>query len=382
MIALNPRARVLVVDDDPGILRAVSRILAQHYDVTTAAGGAEALRAVETFSPDLAVLDVRMPEINGFDLMRRLHAVVPDIDVILMTGDAEEPDAHLVQAIDAGAFYFIQKPFERQVLLALAGRCLELRRLREENRRSLQRMEDELAAAQQFQQSMLPPEQARLRGVSIDARYVACTELAGDFYDYIEVGDDGVAVLIADVVGHGTAAAMMTSIVKSAFHSAYPDGFEPVRVIERIQDGIRAFDAGRFITLCCARIDPARGRLVYASAGHPSAILRRANGRTELLESTGPLISSACLDMPCNGAELDLRAGDTLLLYTDGVTEARGPEGQFNEDRLVAVLEGRSETGAPLLDAILTAVERHAAGRRLQDDITMLVARIDGGSEP
>src|SRR5439155_26916519 len=114
---------------------------------------------------------------NGFEVTRALKAIVPDLDAILMTGDAEEPDETLIRAIDEGAFYFIQKPFDRRVLLALVNRCLELRRLREERERFLDRVERELEEARQFQLSLLPPPQMELRGMAIAARYRACTEL-------------------------------------------------------------------------------------------------------------------------------------------------------------------------------------------------------------
>ena len=152
-----------------------------------------------------------------------------------MTGNAEEPDDNLIQAIDEGAFYFIQKPFDRRVLLALVNRCLELRRLREEREKFLRRVERELEEARQFQLSLLPPPHFELAGLSIDARYLACTELAGDIYDYVAADDGAVALLIADVVGHGTSAAMMTGVVKAAFRASHVDDFEPRAVVERVQ---------------------------------------------------------------------------------------------------------------------------------------------------
>ncbi len=376
MIALIPRARVLVVDDDPGICRAVSRILGQHHDVVSAPGTVAALAVVASFVPDVAFIDIRMPEMNGFELMRRLHVVLPDLDVILMTGNADEPDANLVQAIDAGAFYFIQKPFERQVLLALATRCLELRRLREERQRYMHRMEKDLAQAQQFQRSMLPPLQTNFHGLSICARYVACHELAGDFYDYVVAGDDAVAVLIADVVGHGTSAAMMTSIVKSAFHAASVDGFDPACVIGRIQDGIRAFDADRFITLCVARIDVRKRQLSYANAGHPPGILRRRAVKPILLSPTGPLISSAFGDIGCEKIVLNLNDDDVVLFYTDGVTEVQGSDGMFGQERMVSLVARNGCPGPQLLDDVLSAVTEFSAGRRIQDDMTLLAVEI------
>jgi CheY-like chemotaxis protein len=173
-------ARILIVDDDPGILHTLSRILGRRHHVTCVASGAAALDEARRLRVDLAIVDIRMPEMNGFEVTRALKVALTDIDVILMTGNAEEPDDNLVQAIDEGAFYFIQKPFDRRVLLALVTRCLELRKLREEREGFLERVERELAEARRFQLSLLPPVHYSRAGLAIDARYVACTELAGD----------------------------------------------------------------------------------------------------------------------------------------------------------------------------------------------------------
>ena len=249
----------------------LSRILGRRHHVTCVASGPAALEQAQRLRPDLAVVDIRMPEMTGFEVTRGLKAALRDVDVILMTGNAEEPDDNLIQAIDEGAFYFIQKPFDRRVLLALVNRCLELRRLREEREKFLRRVERELEEARQFQISLLPPPHFELAGLSIDARYLACTELAGDIYDYVEADDGAVALLIADVVGHGTSAAMMTAVVKAAFRASHVDDFEPRAVVERIREGIRDFDASRFVTLCCARVNPRRRELTYVNAGHPAA---------------------------------------------------------------------------------------------------------------
>ena len=179
-------ARILIVDDDPGILRAVSRILGRRHHVVCVGSGEAAVEEARRLRPDLAIVDIRLPAMNGFEVTRALKAAQPDIDAILMTGNSEEPDETLIRAIDEGAFYFIQKPFDRRVLLALVNRCLELRELREEREQFLRRVERELEEARQFQLSLLPPAQMELPGISIAARYRACTELAGDIYDYAD----------------------------------------------------------------------------------------------------------------------------------------------------------------------------------------------------
>jgi sigma-B regulation protein RsbU (phosphoserine phosphatase) len=369
---LDEGERILIVDDDPGILRAVARVLGRGRQVTCAASGGAALQEAVRFQPDLAVVDIRLPDQSGFEITRILKSALPDVDVILMTGNAEEPDENLIRAIDEGAFYFIQKPFDRRVLLALATRCLELRRLRGERERYLKRVEAELDEARRFQLSLLPPSRLDLPGLAISARYLACSELAGDIYDYVATGDGGAALLIADVVGHGTSAAMMTGIVTAAFRASHADRFAPLAVIRRIREGLRDLDPSRFVTLCCARFDPGRRELTYVNAGHPEPIAR--TGRTEhvLLETTGPLLSSALSEIPCDQATLTFAPGDSLLFYTDGVTEARGPRGMYGRDRLVSALMRGNRRGTDLLDALLAEVSAFSGSETHQDDVTIL----------
>jgi CheY-like chemotaxis protein len=105
----------LIVDDHPGILHTVARILGRRHQTVVAASGEAALAEAKTMRLDLAIVDIRLPAMNGFEFTRALKAVQPDVDVILMTGDSEEPDEALIRAIDEGAFYFIQKPYDRRV---------------------------------------------------------------------------------------------------------------------------------------------------------------------------------------------------------------------------------------------------------------------------
>src|SRR5438093_7831696 len=146
------------------MLRSIERVLGHDYRVTATRIPREALELAKTLSPDLAILDLQMPDMDGFELMEKLEAADPELDIILMTGSIHELDAKLVRAIRKEAFYFLQKPFDREVLLTLVERCLELNRLDSENRKHVSRMEKELAEARAFQQSLLPPEAGRIGG--------------------------------------------------------------------------------------------------------------------------------------------------------------------------------------------------------------------------
>jgi phosphoserine phosphatase RsbU/P len=369
----SERTHILIVDDEPGMLRAVKKIFQRNHDITTAESGEDALEKLSQCAPDLAIVDVRMPGINGFELTRRLKQHDPHLDVILMTGNAEEPDDNLIKAIDGGAFYFIQKPFDRRVVITLVNRCLELRRLRNAELRYVNRLEQELDEAQQFQLSLLPPPYQHIAGVNIHARYLACSELAGDIYDYAPAGQDAVAFMVADVVGHGASAAMMTSVVKSAFHAAAGDDFVPLKVIERVKEGLRTFDASRFVTLTCGRLDTKSGTLNYVNAGHPAGILHKRGIEPRMLESTAPMLSSTFYDVPFNDATVQLEDDQSLLLYTDGVTETWSNDKEmYGEDRMLSLITDNGYQGGELLDRILYSLSEFAGSREQADDITLL----------
>jgi sigma-B regulation protein RsbU (phosphoserine phosphatase) len=149
-------------------------------------------------------------------------------------------------------------------------------------------------------------------------------------------------------------------------------------VIDRLKESVREFDPARFVTLCCARVDPARGEFRYVSAGHPEPIILGKGGSPVLLDSTGPILSSVFLDVPFEQKSHPLAPGDIVFLYTDGVTEARGPDGMYGRDRLLArLLAGRR--GAELLDGLLAELAAFTGSSTGQDDITMLCVEIEGG---
>jgi sigma-B regulation protein RsbU (phosphoserine phosphatase) len=359
------------------MLRAVERILAADHDVVCVASPADALAQLESTKPDLAICDIGMPRMDGFELMDKLKRARPDLDVILMTG-MSDPDTHMVRAIREKAFYFIEKPFNREVMRTLVERCLELRRLRDERRRNRERIDRELAEARSLQQTMIPPMHAIVQRVVIDARCVACSELGGDIFDYADAGKGCAAVMVADVAGHGVSAAMLTAVVKSAFRSSAADAFEPRSVVRRIARDIAHFSARRFVTLFVARINALRRTVEFVNAGHPPAVMWRDDLNVRQLEPTGPLISPAFGDDEWEQQMLDLHEDGRLLLYTDGVTEATGADHskQFARDRLIEQVRQFPRGGEPLLDGILGAVRAHAGGRVQLDDFTLLTASL------
>jgi phosphoserine phosphatase RsbU/P len=374
------RARILVVDDEPGMLRAVERVLGPNHHVVGTRLSREALTAANIIQPELAIIDIRMPDIDGFELMTQLKARFPKLDVILMTGSVDDLDEKLIRAIRSPAFYFIQKPFDREVLQTLVERCLELRWRREEHRLNLARLQTEMAEAQAFQQSLLPDREAILNRIAVCCRYTPCSALGGDLYDYASTTAGQTALLIADVSGHGVSAAMLTGIVKSAFHASQVDGFEPCAVVQRVAMGLSVFSLDRFVTLVAALISPDDSELRYVNAGHPPVLLWGRTRGPVWLEGTGPLVSPALPAATWDVRVVRIGEGDHLLLYTDGVSDPLADDEGHAREPLISEVQRASAGGARLLDAILAQIQRKLAGRPQPDDVTLLTAHVSAGT--
>lgn len=374
------RNRILVVDDEPGLRRAVERVLAKRYELSIASTPEEAIRTARTFRPEVAILDIRMPGMDGYELMAKLKEMDPYLDVILMTGSLNDSDVKLIRAIREKAFYYIEKPFDRDVLLTIVERCLELHRLAGENRRYLERLEAELAQARAFQQSLLPHVPAKRHSIRFDASYAPCDELGGDFFDHAAAGANRAAFLLADVSGHGAAAAMLTGIVKSAFQSLRNRGSDPKAVVERITSGLRTFDESRFVTIFCGRIDTEAGTLDYVNAGHPPGLAWNSTGASDpaavevqRLVRTGPMVFAGIDEPMWKQQTIPFPPGSRLLLYSDGIIEARDEDDFFGLERLEgAVREHAADEPPVVLRGIIDHLDRFAKGRPRDDDVTVL----------
>lgn len=369
------RARLLLVDDDAAMLHTTERILMGQYDVSSALTPGQALDLPAVF--DLAIIDIRMPEMDGFELMARLKARDPGLDVILMTGSTNDTDARLTRAIRENAFFFINKPFHRDVLLALVARCLDTRRLEQENENTLTQLRKELLASRKFQQSLLPDGSRTFGKFEIAAHYEPYAELCGDFYDLVPHASGG-ALLVTDVVGHGAPAAMLTGMIKLAFHGAASDGFAPGVVMQRIWGSSRLFPYDKHISAFCARWHEKTRRLEYVSAGHPPAFVLRKGGGLERLDSSATLIHPLLAEWHCEQRVVRFGPGDTLVAYTDGLIEGRGAESGeiFGVPMLERFLaETTASNAGELATAAREVLRRYQAGRPLEDDLTIVVVR-------
>ncbi len=371
------RPNILVVDDEAGIQRALKRILSRKYSTDTVGSGEEALRKLEEKRYDIAIVDLRMPGMDGFQLLRTIKLYRPQTEVIIMSGSASEEK--LIEAIQEQAFYFVTKPFQKEVIETLVERCVWTQRLQRQNLAYTEQLERYLERAKEFQVSLLPDWHPPFPGVRCGIQYIPSEVLGGDFYDFHSICANTVAIVVADVFGHGVVAAMRTGIVKSLFAQAVREDPSPASVLRTINEGMNRFGGESPLTLFYGVLDGERMLMKYANAGHPGPLLCRQGCETERLDSSAPLLGAG-VEMPRDSEmEVQIAWGDTLVLYTDGIVEAIDAEHRwFGLDNLAEKV--REQLGEPpqvIADEICRAARRFASGGLPLDDMTAIVLQFN-----
>ena len=374
----DQRKTILIVDDAPSNLQMVNSILKGSYNVRIATSGAKALELVKAApTPDLILLDVMMPGMNGYEVCTRLKAdaITKDVPVIFLTGQTETEDE--TRGFDVGAVDYIHKPFSPAVVKARVQTHLVLRDTREQLAEQLLAIQKELETARQIQLSILPREIPRIPGLDVAARYIPMSAVAGDFYDFLVVDDKHVGVLIADVSGHGMPAALIASMLKIAFAAQADCAADPARVLHGLNQALNGKFQHHYVTAAYVYVDMERRKLRYGGAGHPPLVLWSSGaGEVRKIEENGLFLGK--FDFAAyTSVEIAFEPGSWAMLYTDGVTEASNPDmADFGDERLAEVLNSeRDDTSDQFADRLLAELARWSArapGQDLDDDITLV----------
>jgi serine phosphatase RsbU (regulator of sigma subunit) len=264
-----------------------------------------------------------------------------------------------------------------QVSVVLENAALHAELLREE------RFRQELAMAREIQQGFLPTEfeVCRAAGVDLFAQVHPARQVSGDLYDFFPLPDGRVAFFVGDVSGKGMPAALFMVAVRTLIRHLAPEAATPAAALAKLNGALAADNpSGMFVTLAHGIYDPTAGQVVMASGGHPQPLLRRAGGEVEeVAVPTGRLLGFEAGNLRLEDTRLALVAGETLVFYTDGFTEAREPAGKvmFGLDRFRDVVRdfGQAVPLADCVDKARRAVEQFTRGPDLQDDLTLLLLR-------
>ena len=366
----NP-IRVLVCDDQPDVLEALRLLLkGQGCQAVTVDSPGALLRTVRGESFDLILADLNYTRdttsgVEGLDLLASLEAQGNATPVVVMTAWGSVDLA--VEAMRRGACDFIQKPWDNERVMMVVRKQVD----------SIRKRKSELEIAANVQQKLFPHEVHRLLTVDYAGHCVAAREVGGDYYDFLDAGDRTVGFVLGDVSGKGVPAALLMANLQACFRSQEPRALlQPAHVLETVNRHF--FDstaAERFATLFFGIYNDRTRLLHYVNCGHVPPLLLRASGLMETLDPTATPIG-AFRHWSCTEREVALSAGDTLLIYSDGVTEAESPNGEdFGDERLVRCLRQTHGTSAKsLVHCIVESVTEFSHGSRY-DDVTVVAVK-------
>jgi sigma-B regulation protein RsbU (phosphoserine phosphatase) len=376
-----PQADLLIVDDKPANLRLLAAMLVeQGYKVRSAINGPLALTATRAAPPDMILLDINMPEMNGYEVCERLKADERTRDIPIIFISALDETADKVRAFTVGGVDYITKPFHLEEVLARVQTHLALRRLQKRLQDANKKFAEELALAGEIQASFLPSELPDIPGWQLTAMLKPARETSGDFYDLIPLPDGRCGIVVADVTDKGTAAALYMALSLTLIrtyvlgHDAGPDLVFSAAHRRILEDT----NTGQFVTVFYGVLNPATGTLTYSNAGHNPPYLLSASSRAAVreLENTGPPLGLRMFkDLTWERRDVQLAPGDVLVLYTDGITEAQDHQEElFDEERLLEVIQANlGRSAQDIQDAILEEVHDFVGEAPQFDDITLMV---------
>jgi sigma-B regulation protein RsbU (phosphoserine phosphatase) len=375
----HSKSDILIVDDTPANLQLLSKILSeQGYRVRPVPNGSMALSVAQVEPPDLILLDIRMPEMDGYTVCEHLKADEKTSDTPIIFISALDATQEKVRAFRVGGLDYITKPFQVEEVLARVETHLALRKLQTQLQEANTKMEMELALAGEVQASFLPRALPNIPGWQLVVTLQSSRETSGDFYDIILLPNGRLGLLVADVVDKGAGAALFMALSWTLFRTyvmEFPE--EPEFVLSAVNRRIlEDTNANQFVTAFYGILDPATGSLVYCNAGHcpPFLITLNDDEDAEQLIRTGiPL--GIFKEQTWKQGIVQLDPGDILVLYSDGITEAQNIDKCFfGENRLIESARGRlGDSAQEIQDGIIKDLQGYIGEASQADDIVLAI---------
>jgi sigma-B regulation protein RsbU (phosphoserine phosphatase) len=370
---------LLLVDDNPTNLQVLYQTLqTTGCKLLVAKNGETALSIAQKASPDLILLDIMMPGIDGFEVCRRLKAIpaTAAIPVIFLSALTDTKDK--VQGLQLGAVDYVSKPFQPDEVIARVNTHLTIHRLKREVEKKKDALENELEIVSDVQRRLLPKKVPEIAGLKLAVHYETSLYAGGDYYDIAKMPDNQWGFLVADAEGHSAPAAVMMAMTCALFRSYPQPPAEPGKLLYFLNEHLCKVAEPSFVTALYVVYNADGHTLKIARAGHPPPMICRcAEQKAIEYQCSGvfPMGIDPYAQMPAT-TETELQPGDRILMYTDGVTERFNPHGKtYGEERLLKQLEtNRSNDPQELLAAIMQDVNAFAEGRPADDDQALLLA--------
>lgn len=395
------RERIVVIDDNADDFMLIRRVLERAgYDVLYASNGESGIELLRSIQPDCTLVDYRMPGLDGYEVCRRIKAdpALQTVPVLMLTG--ADSSQNLIQGLEAGADDFVTKGSEIEVILARVRALLRVKAFQDriveqsEQLRTLydelsqkterivalnQRLNSDLQFARTVQEALLPDREFLSSAAEIRSVYIPSETLSGDFYDYFD-DDKYLYVFLADVSGHGLAAAILVSLLKSYLHSELRESPALSDFMKRLNDFLfSASLPSQYATAQLFQYDRETRVLRFSNAAHPPFLIySQEEKKSRLFEVPGHLLG-AMYGMPFDGAEIPIRAGDLLFCYTDGLTDRRNDAGVFyGHERIQEILDSSSGNDlGRIYDDIYRDVTSFSPTEEFRDDLAFIITRFN-----
>jgi sigma-B regulation protein RsbU (phosphoserine phosphatase) len=388
------KPKILIVDDEPFNVDYLEQELVElNYVTESATNGQEALEKVAAGSPDLILLDIMMPIMDGFEVLSRLKIEERTLNIPVIVISANSDLKSIVRGIELGAEDYLPKPFQPALLKARISSSLEKKHLRDLEQQYLKSLERELEIGHQIQLGFLPNELPKVDGWEIAAYFKSAREVAGDFYDVFLLPDGNLLSVIGDVCDKGVGAALFMALFRSLIRTTATSDLSsdkdvatliPAQRLKHIISYTNNYittthgDASMYATIFIGIFEPKSGTLAYMNCGHEPPYWVSSGGSITPLLPTGPLVG-VLPEAEFTTTEIVLESGDLILAFTDGVQDAINENDEsFGKERILEVLRNSDLSPNLLIQEIDNQRQLFIDGAKQFDDITMLAMKRAG----
>jgi len=364
---------ILIVDDNPANVEILQmRLAANDYEIITASDGEAGLALARDRQPDLILLDIMMPKMDGFEVCRRLKgdASLPFMPIIMVTAKTDSKD--VVAGLEAGGDEYLTKPVDHASLVARVKSMLRIKSLHDTVLEQSAQLQAQLETATRIQSLFWPDIPELTGGSHIWAAAVPAAYVSGDLYDVIPLPDGSLLAYVADVSDKGVPAALVMAALSTKIRSEARNKYEIDKLLEIVNNSLYrlASEEGFFATIVIVRYWPDNGKTQIALAGHLQPMWIAEGGIGDLPPIDGVSLGVAP-DLRYAKKEIVLSAGESVLLFTDGIIEAENADNVlFGNDRLLDSI--MSTKGPPWGKALLSSVRQWQGEAPVSDDLTIL----------